>query len=327
MSTIAVNSNANIVVETAAASAAATVAETASAVPSSANTAPAAADADPAAAAPSAAVNTPAAVYSAPATVEAAHTDNEQIIVRSRNDFVSLYRACEAKTALATLDMCRAAYEAFKILNEAEFEAFCKEIGYKDASSTIRKFLAIGKVAPRLVAYADRLPASWTSIYMLTQIPASVFERMVENKRIFKTLKSSDVAELVKETRVITSITAHLPVDKELRSIKFASVSFTKMPVDDVDWRAMRKAFAEIEGRLPIRFDIDKRAEEAWLKRKDTMYEQSKSNLTLDHFKPERWDFGREANAVAHKRLPVVDDKSATAATEAPETSSKPAAA
>ena len=324
MSTIAINANDHIVVETSAAANAAAfpAVETVTVLPR-------AVDAGATDAAPSAtsAVNTPAAVHTVPPTVEAAHTDKEQIIVRSRNDFVDLYRAYEAKTAKATLEMCRAVYEAFKILNEAEFEAFCREIGHKDTSSTIRKFLAIGKVAPRLVAYADRLPASWTSIYMLTQIPASVFEKMVENKRIFKTLKSSDVADLVKETRIITSITAHLPVDKELRSIKFASVSFTKMPVDDVDWRAMRKAFAEIEGRLPIRFDIDKRAEEAWLKRKDTMYEQSKSTLTLDHFKPERWDFGREANAVAQKKLPVVDDKSATAAAEAPETSSKPAAA
>lgn len=322
MSTISVNTNDHIVVET-------TTAGNTSVSPA-AQAAPAAADAGTAPTAHSAApaVNAPAAMYTVPPTVEAAHKDSEEIIVRSRNDFVALYRSCEAKTALATLEMCRSVYEAFKILSEAEFEAFCKEIGYRDDSSTIRKFLAIGKVAPRLVAYADRLPASWTSIYMLTQIPASVFESMVENKRIFKALKSSDVASLVKETRVAVSITAHLPVDKELRSIKFASVSFTKMPVDDVDWRAMRKAFAEIEGRLPIRFDIDKRAEEAWLKRKDTMYEQSKSKLTLDHFKPERWDFGREANAVAHKRLPVVDDKSTiTTAAEAPESTSKPVAA
>jgi hypothetical protein len=323
MSTITLNANDHIVVET-------SVAANATASPAAQTTA-AAEDARIAAANThvASAVNTaaPANVLRVPPTLEAAHTDAEQVTVRSRQEFVSLYRTCEAKTALATLEMCRAVYEASKILSEAEFEAFCKEIGYKDTSSTIRKFLAIGKVSPRLVAFADRLPASWTSIYMLTQIPASMFERMVEHGRVFKALKTSDVAKLVQETRVAVGITAHLPVDKELGSIKFGSVSFTKRPVDDIDWRAMRKAFAEIEGRLPIRFDINRRAEELWLKRKDAMYEQSKSKLTLDHFKPEHWDFGREANAVAQKKLPVADPNSAPTAGEQSAQAPKPDAA
>ena len=90
----------------------------------------------------------------------------------------------------------------------------------------------------------------------------------------------------------------------------------------------MRKAFAEIESRLPIRFRIDPRAEDRWLRRKDAMYEQTKTKYELDQFRPDRWDFGREANVVARMTLPVSDNRLATPdCAEQPAQTSKPEAA
>lgn len=241
------------------------------------------------------------------ATVEAAHVDGEHILSRTRDEFVKLFRACEEKTARATLEMCRSVYEASKVLNEAEFDAFCREIGYKDTSSSIRKFLAIGKVMPRMIQFAEQLPASWTNIYLLTQIPANTFEAMLEQGRSFKKLTNSDLVSLVKETRDNNSITGHLPQDKQTKQLVFAKVAFTKLPVDDIDWRAMRKAFAELESRLPIKFSINKRSEEAWQVRKDKMYQNTKVRFAKEELRPDLWDFGREATAVAKNRLPVAD--------------------
>lgn len=237
------------------------------------------------------------------ATVESAHVDEQAIESRTRNEYVKLFRKSEVKTALATLEMCRIVYEAHKTLTVAEYNAFCGDIGYKDTSSTIRKFQAIGRVAPRLVQYADRMPASWTSIYLLTQIPASTFERMVQQGKVFKSIKTSHIQELVEETRDKSRIEDSLVWDKAIKKWKFATAYFTVYKVDDVDWRSMRKAFTEIESRLPIKFQISTDAEHAWAKRKEQIYDEAKAKYKEEALQVEKWDYGREANTVAESTL------------------------
>ena len=72
---------------------------------------------------------------------------------------------------------------------------------------------------------------------------------------------------------------------------------FTKKP-DDTDWRAMHKALAEIEARLPIRFAVNKETQNIWEERKLARYEQSKTKYQSIEFQPEKWDYGRDANVV-----------------------------
>ena len=64
--------------------------------------------------------------------------------------------------------MCRIVDEAKRSLDYGGFRDFCNEIDHKPKSSTIRKYVVIGKVYPRLIIYAEQLPATWTSIYLLT---------------------------------------------------------------------------------------------------------------------------------------------------------------
>lgn len=76
---------------------------------------------------------------------------------------------------------------------------------------------------------------------------------------------------------------------------------FKKKP-DDTDWRAMKKALAELEARLPIRFVVNQEAEKIWEKRKMARYEHNKTQYQAIEFKPEQWDLGRDAEA-ADKNL------------------------
>ncbi|WP_421762378.1 hypothetical protein [Devosia sp.] len=225
-------------------------------------------------------------------SVERAHTDTETIVAHTRDEYVRLFRTRVQQTARATLDLCRLVYEAWKSLDEANFAAFCQAVGYKDTSSTIRKFLAIGKVQPRLVQYADQLPASWTSIYQLTQIPASTFEKMLNEGKSLNSLSGADVKELVASTREISSITAGLPREKETRNALFAKVAFTKRTVDDADWLLVQRAFAALEARLPIKFVVEQVAENLFDQRKHVLYEMAKRAEVKKGLNPDDWGLG-----------------------------------
>lgn len=225
-------------------------------------------------------------------SVEKAHVDGQVITPLTRDQYVVLFRKKVEQTAKATLELCRVVYEAFKTLDEAQFEAFCSEVGYKDTSSTIRKFLAIGKVAPRLVQYSSQLPASWTSIYQLTQIPASYFEKMLNDGKSLTSLTGADVKELVQMTRDLTSITKDLPRDKLTKSPIFAKVCFTRAKIDDTDWELMKKGFAELEARLPLKFIIAENAESVYQERKQIAYDEAKKKRRRGVLDPSAWNIG-----------------------------------
>lgn len=236
--------------------------------------------------------------YSVPVKFE--HTceiDDSNIIKRDRKEYVYMFKANMRRTALATLDMCRVVYEAEKSLTDAEFHEFCRQINYKSDSSTIRKFSTIGKVYPRFIQYADQLPAAWTSIYALTQIPADDFELCIKGGYKLNKLTGGDIAELVKKTRDISNSVSPFKQDKKLLQYAVATVFFTKR-VDDTDFRLLQKAFDEIATRLPVKLVIKKDASEYFEKRRAQRYEKLKVEANDAMVKPEKWDYGIAANQV-----------------------------
>ena len=109
-------------------------------------------------------------------------TENEIVVthyVSARERFFSEYSKFAVKTAQSTVEMCRVIYEAKESLDKSEYASFLKDIGRKSEDSTVRKYLAIGERYDDLIAYANLLPASWTSIYEITQLPADSFMAMV----------------------------------------------------------------------------------------------------------------------------------------------------
>jgi len=239
--------------------------------------------------------------YVSPAKVEHSwEIDDTNIPAHTRHEYVWLFKAQQRRTAVAALDMCRVVYEAQQILSDHEFNEFCKNIGYKEDSSTIRKFLAIGKVYPRMIKYADQLPAAWTSIYALTQMPADDFERCVANGYRLCDLTGGEVDDLVKKTRAINNSVSPFKLDKKTMSFCVANVFFTKQ-VDDADFRLLQKAFDEIATRLPIKLVIKKEATEYFEKRRNQRYEKLKQEAPGTAVDPSKWDYGTAANAVNSK--------------------------
>lgn len=234
--------------------------------------------------------------YERKLSVEAATADATAITPKERKEYVAAFKAGVEKTARSTLEMCRVVYEAEQSLDKFQFKSFCEEVGLKDYSSTVRKFSAIGRVYPRFIQYVDQLPASWTNIYLITQIPADAFEECLTKGYALNKLTGSKLDELVKSTKDINKIEEPLSFDSKNSGYVFAKLLFTKKP-DDTDWRAMEKALAEISARLPIKFVINKEAGKFVKARREQRYEQIKQSSKNVDLKPDLWDLGAEANA------------------------------
>lgn len=239
----------------------------------------------------------PGVIYERKLSIEAATADATAIVPKERKEYVAAFKAGVEKTARSTLEMCRVVYEAEQSLDKFQFKTFCEEVGLKDYSSTVRKFSAIGRVYPRFIQYVDQLPASWTNIYLITQIPADAFEECLTKGYALNKLTGSKLDELVKSTKDVNKIEEPLSFDSKNSGYVFAKLLFTKKP-DDTDWRAMEKALAEISARLPIKFVINKEAGEFVKARREQRYEQIKQNSKNVDLKPDLWDLGAEANAV-----------------------------
>lgn len=223
--------------------------------------------------------------------------NDEDIIPKTRKEYVFWFKAQQRKSARATLEMCRTTYEASRMLRESDFATFCLDVGYKDDSSTIRKFLAIGKVYPRLIDYAEKLPVAWTSIYMLTQIPADDFERCIKEGFAFDRLTGSELKELVNKTRDVNKLTSPFRQDKKQLAYPVAKVFFKKLP-DDMDYRLLQKALEEVQARLPVKFQFIGEQSKMFAERTQQRYEQVKQEGDMAAVRPSEWDFGAAANEV-----------------------------
>jgi hypothetical protein len=247
---------------------------------------------------------TEAKQYKLSTKLEYAVEENEENIVPlTRKEYVFWFRAQQRKTAKATLEMCRTTYEAYKTLNESEFASFCVDIGYDDNSSTIRKFIAIGKVYPRLIDYADQLPAAWTSIYLLTQIPADDFERCIEKGFQLNRLTGGELKQLVDKTKDANNLISPFRQDKKELAYPVAKVFFTKRP-DDIDFRLLQKALEEIQARLPVKFQFIGEQVKVFKERTAQRYETVKQEDELTAVHPSNWDYGSAANDV-HETQPA----------------------
>ncbi len=233
-------------------------------------------------------------------SLEEAIIDNEVINPRTVNEYTLLFKKAEELSAREILAMCRIVYEANKSLNSAEFADFCQRIGYKDTSSAIRKQIVIGKLQPRLVKHAEALPATWTGIYSITQIPAQEFEMLMNANRSFKEMPNSKIQELVKQTRDLNQVgisPAVLTVDEKKRNILkgtvVAKVYFSKQP-DDLDWKAFEKAMREVEANLPLKIQFTADLQDLYVDRKLKRYEKVKETQAPKVFRPETWDMGSD---------------------------------
>ena len=239
-------------------------------------------------------------------SVERATEDDENLVKHERSFYVQEFKRGVEKTARATLETSRVVYEASRVLDNYQFQNFCTEVGYRDGSSTIRKFIAIGKVYPRFIQYADQLPSAWTAIYQITQIPADEFDAYIKHGKRLDQLKGKRLAEMTRKTMETADITKPLPYDEKAGGHVFAKLVSAKK-LDDKDWRAVEKAMNEMQARLPVRFIVSSALKDLITEARLRSYEHSKKHFVGESFRPDTWDMGEEANAVLPRDERVVE--------------------
>lgn len=230
-------------------------------------------------------------------SVERATEEDENLVKHERAYYVQAFKRGVENTARATLETSRVVYEASRVLDNYQFQNFCKDVGYREGSSSIRKFIAIGKVYPRFIQYADQLPSAWTAIYQITQIPADEFDAYIKHGQRLDQLKGKRLAAMIRKTIDTTDITAPLAFDEKAGGHMFAKVVSAKK-LDDKDWRAIEKAMNEMQARLPIRFVVSTELKELIAEARLRRYEHNKKSFVGDVYRPDTWDMGEESNAV-----------------------------
>lgn len=224
---------------------------------------------------------------------------DEVITPKTLPDYVSDFKQHCRKTAIASLELGRVVHEARETLSEEEFDQFCEQVGMQSSRATIVKLCCIGRAYAQLLPHVEKLPANWTSIYLITQIPAEYFDRFIKSNHTFEALTGNQIKRLISQTRDLPSLKFSLPKDGPNQLVVAKIV--VPSSVDDVDYHAIRKALNEVMARLPIEVKYSKRAEENWSERKRVRYEAGKRRHKNVEFKPHLWDFGREANATGER--------------------------
>ncbi len=249
----------------------------------------------------------PPAKYNKIVKLEEIEIPEQALIAKTVDEYSTLFRKAEERSAREILEMCRIVYEASATLDSAKFHEFCQRIGYRDTSSTIRKHIVIGKLQPRLIQYADALPATWTGIYTITQIPAQIFVNLMNDNKSFKEMPVSQIKGYVDDLELKKNVDKYVrqKVMTQDEKDKFvtetyplATVCFTKAP-DDLDWAAVKKALLEIEAHLPIKIHFVEEMSKIFNFRKVARYTKLKKQQNPLVYKPETWDLGRDVEKMS----------------------------
>lgn len=118
-----------------------------------------------------------------------------------REQYLNQYTQFAVKTAQSTVEMCRVVFEAKHGLKKNEFVTFCADIGHKSEDSTIRKYLAIGGAYDRLIQHTNLLPNSWTSIYLITQLPSDVFDALALTGNSMASMNGNQIKALIDSSK------------------------------------------------------------------------------------------------------------------------------
>jgi len=184
---------------------------------------------------------------------------------KEAKEYAASFNSFAVKTAQTTLEMCRVVHEAKSDLSKPEFDKFCFAIGRKEEEkdSTIRKYLAIGERYPEFIAYADRMPNSWTSIYLITTIPADKLLNLINEAKSLKNLTAQQIKQLISDEPTTNE------KKKELIDNPAASIYFTRPPTV-TEWNTLKFAIKSLIGMeaLNIRLDFSEKFEKNYKKSK-----------------------------------------------------------
>ena len=102
------------------------------------------------------------------------------------------YKKFAKATSENILGLAETVYVANQELNMRYLEEFYREVGLDPKSGTARKLKEIGEKLTRFQPYLEKLPNTWTTIYVLAKMQDHEFQRVAESGVLhpFATLKA-----------------------------------------------------------------------------------------------------------------------------------------
>ena len=148
---------------------------------------------------------------------------NSQVVVHYDSiikESVAEFNKYAKKSVESVLEMGRVVYQAKTLLeqggNKEGFSEFCEHIGFKSGSSTIKKYICIGKSYAHLVTGMANLPNNWTTIYQISQMDPVRFGELIANGEISPSLTGAGLKKLVNKN---TSTSTYEYIDDKVCNV------------------------------------------------------------------------------------------------------------
>lgn len=111
--------------------------------------------------------------------------------------YITSFKTAFSKTAKSILDIGRVVVEAKNKLSKDQYKVFAFQIGFETTSPTLLKLIKIGERYDDLITRVDLLPASWTTLYDIAQLPAEQFEKCVDDGLIQPNVLGKEIKPLL----------------------------------------------------------------------------------------------------------------------------------
>ena len=110
--------------------------------------------------------------------------------------YADTFKTYFIKTAENILEMAKVVFTAKEKLGKNQFRQFTYLIGFDPTSSTLKKLQAIGKNYEVLSKNISALPANWTTLYEIAQLPEDKFIAAIDKGVITPNVLGRDVKAL-----------------------------------------------------------------------------------------------------------------------------------
>jgi hypothetical protein len=94
-------------------------------------------------------------------------------------DLVGQFHQFARKSAEGVLEMARVV-QAASLLQGSDFHRFCERTKLKPGAATTRKLITIGEKYSFLITQADKLPASWTTVYAVARLANEQIQALID---------------------------------------------------------------------------------------------------------------------------------------------------
>ena len=111
--------------------------------------------------------------------------------------YITSFKTAFSKTAKSILDIGRVVVEAKNKLSKDQYKVFAFQIGFETTSPTLLKLIKIGERYDDLIGKVDLLPANWTTLYDIAQLPAQQFEKCVDDGLIQPNVLGKEIKPLL----------------------------------------------------------------------------------------------------------------------------------